>query len=371
MKLTIHKSDLSKLIDRVRPAVAAKANLPILTHILLEAVGDKLTARATDLTVSVLVSTAADVASPGSAAIPAGWLADAVKAMPVGDIQITLDRTSVTVKAAKGKQRLKGPCMPAEDFPVLPALEPAGRALILGSDELAGLLGRVAYAMGTDETRPHLNCVRVESSGSEVRAVTTDGHRLAMTVLTSESAECVLQVPARAVRAVQKLAAEHSDKAVSIHSGGGSNGYLHFEWPTVSLAVKRTDDAFPPYAKVVPQSCAHSVRMPKVDLVDAIKCARVASPAIGGGVRLELSPGKLTVRAESGERGEAESELDVDFTADKLAIGIHADYALEALSVIADDDVLLKLSGPLDPIVLVGAEHPEASMAVVMPMRIG
>lgn len=373
MEFKAHRSTLSKALARAAAASADKSPISSLKCVLIVAdKSGKLTLRGTNLEQSVTVNTTADVKKAGSVAVPARQLSDLI-AKPLGpDVSIKVDGASIIVKSSSSRAKI--PCIPADDFVAIP--EPATNApkLEMPSAELARLLSQSSYAQSEDQSRTVMYATRLESDGKEVTSVATDGYRVAISRFAVESAPLSESIPATATKMVQRFAAEFSDATVAVSvSGNEAASFLCFEWPDATLTLKRGEQAFVPWRRVVPSSSAHRIRVPREALIGAIQVAMTAADVAATKKRslaISLDEGKLRVSAKSADRGEASSELDVDYTGKPWETGFGAEYVLQALASITDDDVLFCVSGELEPLVLVGAADEKSCMACVSPMRL-
>lgn len=373
MKLTVHKSDLVKLLSRVSPAVSDKSSVPVLKCVILRAEKGRLCARATDLMTAISTSIPAAVGKGGSAAIPLDWLFETVKTMPAGEVNVECSAADLTVHVKAAKRKAKGPFLPADDFPELAEPAKSAQAACLPSTELSSLLSQASYAQHVGDDRQHIACVRFESSGSGVMCAATDGNRFAKANRSIETGVLEESITSHAVKVAERLAADFKDADVSLSTTGGDNGYLHFVWPDLTLSVKRGEQSFCPWQKIIPATYKTEVSLPRQELIDAINAAKVASGKNESGtrgVRIDLKEGVCVVSAETAARGSAEAAIDCAYSGRNWAAGAASEFLTQALASIQDDDVLMKVSGELDPIVFVGASDPEAALAVVMPMRL-
>lgn len=384
MDLVIPKKDLLSLVDRCQGVADKKSAMPALANILLSAEGNMLRVAATDLYLSVTGQTHAEVTTPGSVALPAKDLRERVFNMPEGPIQITSTEGAQTTLRAVGAQRrytLHG--IPGSEFPQLPKPAADAPSLELPVELLTLLMSRTYFSISSDETRPHVNSGLFEWAGDRVRLVSTDGHRLSKmeATATGTSATATMLIPLKAITELRRLAGEvkgdkgdKGDKgehptAVTI-TQSGPNAF--FGIAGMQFSVKLVDAQFPPYQQVIPALSERSVRAPRAALYNALKAVSVAASDRTGGVKLSVAPNKLRITSESPESGNGFDELDVDYNGPELTIGFNAKYFQDVLSAIDEDEVILGISGELDPAVIrPGAESSEQSyIAVVMPMRI-
>jgi len=136
--------------------------------------------------------------------------------------------------------------------------------------------------------------------------------------------------------------------------------------------VKLVDAQFPPYQQVIPKVSNRTVRASRKALADALAAVRIAASDRTSGVKLTTGANILRITSESPDTGNGFDELPVETSGSELTIGFNANYFLDVLNAIGDEEVALNLSGELDPAVIRPAvEEPnESYLAVVMPMKI-
>ncbi len=380
MDLVIPKKDLLRLLARCQGVADKKSAMPVLANVLLLAEGNTLRVAATDLYLSVQGQAAAEVTRSGSIAVPAKDLLERVKAMPEGPVQLTAkDGAQTTIKAVGSPRRYTIHGMPGSDFPPLPKPGPDAPSLQLPVDLLALLIARTHFSISSDETRAHVNSALFEWAGDKVRMVTTDGHRLSKmeATVSGSSATATMLIPLKAVGELRRLADEaRADKEGGepaknvVISQSGPNAF--FGLAGMQFSVKLVDAQFPPYQQVIPAVTDRSVRAPRVAFADALRAVSLAASDRTGGVKLSTAEGKLRITSESPESGNGFDELPVDYSGPEITIGFNARYFLDVLGAIDDEEVVLGVSGELDPaVVRPGTESSQQSyVAVVMPMRI-
>ena len=357
--------------------------MPALSNVLLAAEGNVLHVSATDMFLSLSGKTQAEVTTGGSVAVPARELHDRIKAMPDGPIQISTTAGAQTIiKAAGSPRRFTVHGIPGAEFPALPKPDANAPTLSLPVELLAKLIARTHFSISTDETRAHVNSAMFEWSGNRVRMVTTDGHRLSKMEATVEgtNATATMLIPLKAIGELRRLAddakaerAESKDaKEASevVISQTGPNAF--FDIAGMRFGVKLVDAQFPPYQQVIPKLTERTVRASRRALAEALDAVRIAASDRTGGVKLTTLPGLLRITSESPESGAGFDEIPVDCTGGELTIGFNARYFLDILGAMDDEEVVLGVSGELDPAVVKPAveSDKDSYVAVVMPMRI-
>lgn len=188
MQLVIERGELLKALSHVTSVVERRTTIPILSNVLVVAGNNGLELKATDLEREVIETATADVSQQGAITVPAHMIHDIARKLPDG-AQVSLarepDRERVSVTS--GSSRFALPALPADDFPDLAAGEMTHEFSIAAHD-LKRLIEKTRFAISTEETRYYLNGIYLHTvateAGAMLRAVATDGHRLAQVELT-------------------------------------------------------------------------------------------------------------------------------------------------------------------------------------------
>ncbi len=383
MHVVVSKKELLRVLARCQGVADKKSTMPVLGNVLVEAHGtSELRLSATDLLLAVRGIIPASVEQTGSIALGARDLLERIRMMPEGQVSITTtDGASTTIRAVGTARRYTLHGIPGEEFPALPQLDEGQRGLVVPVRVIADLVDGTYFSISTDETRSHLNSALFECDGQRVRMVTTDGHRLSKMEFTVDRAEqqASMLIPLKGILELKRLCEEargevaKSDDADSLELMMVQNGpNVFFHLGGFHFSVKLVDAQFPPYQQVIPDASERVIRAPRLAMADALRAVSVAASERTGGVKVTLSAGKIRFESESPESGEGFDEVPVEYDGPEVSVGFNAKYFLEVLLAMDDDEILLGLSGELDPAIIRPAnETPRSSyLAVVMPMRI-
>lgn len=377
MEIVVSKKDLVGLLGRVNPLAEARSTMPVLSCTHLEAEGESLSSRATDLYLGARGNVPAEVRKAGSLAVHCKDLLERVRMMPEGPIHLsTSDKepTTLVLKAVGSARRYTLHGMPGDDFP--PEAAPGKEAIELRFDTalVGSLIARTEHAISPDETRAHLNALLFEWDAKVLRMVSTDGHRLALVEAPVPKEAGPLKpgrmlIPRKGVAAVERLC-----------EGGGSlrivetGATAYFITESLSLSVRLVDATFPPYLQVIPQEPRdRRAKVPRAALSQALRAVELAANGKTGIIALEFLKGVVRVSAESPDAGAALDEVAAEVTGKPLRIGVNAKYLQEAIGVLASDEVELELGGELDPIRVVppkGDKTDGTVLGIVMPARL-
>ncbi len=372
MKVTLERGALLKSLSHVHRVVERRNTIPILSNVLLQARDGALLLRATDLDLEITESVAADVGQPGATTLPAHTLYDIVRKLPEGG-QVSLETSgdSGQLLLRSGRSRFNLQSLPESDFPDLTAGDLTHR-FSLNAADLKKLIDKTQFAISTEETRYYLNGIfmhTIEVDGHMMlRAVATDGHRLARVELPAPAGSAGMPgviVPRKAVAEVQKLVEDLGAEIVIEMS----TTKARFTFGPVVLTSKLIDGTFPDYNRVIPTGNDKFLTVDCAPFAAAVDRVSTISSERGRAVKLALTEGKLTLSVTNPDSGSATEELEVDYDSTPIDIGFNARYLLDITSQLDSDTALFKLADPGSPTVIQDRDG-AAALYVLMPMRV-
>ncbi len=366
MELKIDRESLLKPLQQVIGVVERRQTLPILGNVLLKLDNNGFSITATDLEIEMVAYIPFESEKGGEVTLPARKFLDICKALPEkASINIKVKDERVTIKS--GKSRFILSTLPASEFPNIDNFA-ALLEFTLPQRQLKKLIEQTHFAMAQQDVRYYLNGLLLELSDIQIRAVATDGHRLALCDIEVEVGAPELQqiiVPRKAVLELSRLL-EESDEVVSLQLG---SNHLRVYNSQMSFISKLIDGRFPDYQRVVPQEATKIIFADRTILRQALNRASILSNEKYRSVRFHFSTGSLKVSAHNPEQEEAEEEVVIDYDGPSLEIGFNASYVLDALAALSGDSARLELSDQ-NSCCLIRDIESDSSKYVVMPMRL-
>lgn len=372
MRLVIERGELLRALGHVTSVVERRTTIPILSNVMLKASSGALEFKATDLEREVIEAVPAEVSQPGAVTVPAHMLHDIVRKLPDGaEVEIKRDAEKERLSITAGQARFSLQTLPADDFPDLAAGE-LGHEFEVASADLKRLIDKTRFAISTEETRYYLNGIYLhmaQSAGKPMlRAVATDGHRLAQVELPlpvgADGMPGVI-VPRKTVHELQRLI-EDSAAAVKI---GVSQSKIRFEIGTVTLTSKLIDGTFPDYGRVIPQSNDKSMKVTNAEFMSAVDRVSTIASERGRAVKLSIGKDKLVLSVNNPEGGSAVEEIGVDYASTPLEIGFNARYLLDIASQLEGEEARFLLADAGSPTMVKDASD-DSALYVLMPMRV-
>ena len=372
MKVTIERGAFLKALNHVQSVVERRNTIPILSNVMIDAAKGRLKLTATDLDVEIVETLAADVLRNGAATAPAHMLYDIVRKLPEGaQVQaelLTAEGGRLAVSA--GSIRFELACLPKEDFPQMTAGALPFR-FRMQKDDLKKLIGRTRFAISTEETRFYLNGIYLHAhkeAKREMRAVATDGHRLARFQMELPEGAADMPgiiVPRKTVIELQRLL-DDIEGAIEVSL---SDTKIQFATDGVELTSKLIDGTFPDYQRVIPTGNDKVLTLDAREFAQAVDRVSTISADKTRAVKLGIVRDKLTLSVINPDSGTATEDVGASYSAAPLEIGFNARYLLDITGQIEGKEVRFQLSDAGSPTLIEDAEDP-GTLYVLMPMRV-
>ena len=372
MRITIERASFLKSLNHVQSVVERRNTIPILSNVLLHADKGKLSLTATDLDIEVVETVDADISRPGATTVSAHTLYDIVRKLPDGSqIQLEFAEADGRLLLSAVRSRFQLQALPKDDFPTM-ASGPLPHKFSLSTPELVSLIDKTRFAVSTEETRYYLNGIYLhsitEKGKAQLKAVATDGHRLARFELPAPKGASDIPgiiIPRKTIGEIRKLL-EDSEAEVEVSV---SDTKIRFTLSSLTLTSKLIDGTFPEYQRVIPTGNDKVLEVSRDDLKGAVDRVSTVSSEKSRAVRLTLEKGKLVLSVVSPEAGTATEELAVDYKHAPIEIGFNARYIMDILERIEGASATFLFSDAGSP-TLVRESDGDAALYVLMPMRV-
>ena len=372
MKLTIERAVLLKALGHVQSVVERRNTIPILSNVLLSADADGLAFSATDLDMEIADSVSAHVESPGQITAPAHTLYEIVRKLPEGadvSLSFTGDDPRLTVQA--GRYRVNLPVLPAGDFPIMSSDGLTG-PITVDTGDLIRLIDKTRFAISTEETRYYLTGIYlhtvVDAGRTLLRAVATDGHRLALAEMPAPegaAGAAGVIVPRKTIQEARRLL-DDAGETIALHLNAQK---IRFELGRASLTSKVIDGSFPDYTRVIPRENHRVMTVDNALFAAAVDRVATISSEKSRSVKLSVESGRVVLTVRNMETGQAVEELEVDYDGEPFEIGFNARYLLDVCGQIQGATAEFRFgAGSLDPTLVLDPADADVQY-VLMPLR--
>src|SRR5579871_6199791 len=369
MEFTVSKSELVRELSLSQGVVEKKTTIPILSNVLLEAAGDRVTLTATDLELGIRCSCPARVKKEGSGTIPARKLLEYTRLLPEGDVNMKfMENQWATITCGRSRTRIAG--MSRESFPELPQMPEA--LAEIPAKMLSTMISRISFAISLEESRFTLNGALLLLTPEATTMVATDGHRLAFVESASIGAGKTFRalVPKKAMAEIVKLTDESGPDSKLVFAG--DDNHLFFQLGERLLITRKLTGNFPDYPKVLPKDNIHLAKLSRDEIRSAIQRVSQFADERSRAIRVQFTAGEVKIFSSSVETGESEESVPGEYGGPDMEIGFNAQYLLDFLGATNQEQVAFQLkdqksAGELRPVTDSTEDH---YRYVVMPMRI-
>ena len=366
MKFTISREVLLQPLSQVVGVVERRQTLPVLANFMLVARDGRLTVTGTDMEVELISSVPAEIIQDGEITIPARKLLDIIKALPDGaNIKFNISDDKATLTA--GRSRFTLSTLPASEFPATDQVETLEN-IAVAEVTLKKMMDKTSFAMANQDVRYYLNGLLFDFSGQQLRAIATDGHRLAICDLESSvdiTSDRQLIVPRKGVMELSRMLSGDEDQ-VTLAIG---RNHIRLVKGDTTFTSKLIDGRFPDYKAVVPVGADKQMLVDKATFIQALQRAAILSNEKYKGVKLEAAGSTIKIIAHNPLHEEAVEEIEAELNFDRLAVGFNVTYLLDALMAIDTEQVSLELKDA-NSSCLVSAPDSDINRHVVMPLKL-
>lgn len=367
MKVTLERSALMKALGHVQNVVERRNTIPILSNVLMSAEGNSVSLVATDLDIEMSESTEADVNQPGQITAPAHTLYDIVRKLSDGAQVVLQINADERLDVDSGRAHFTLPLLPSGDFPKMTA-DGFSHEFVMPAKSLQRLIDKTKFAISTEETRYYLNGIYVHSNAGRLRAVATDGHRLALAEAELPAGADGIPgviIPRKTVAEIRRLIdGSDGDVAISV-----SEAKIRFTTGTAVLTSKLIDGTFPDYERVIPKNNPKELTIDNKVFADAVDRVSTISAEKSRSIKMGLAEDNLALTVNNPESGNAHEELMVSYSDEALEIGFNAKYLLDVTGQIEGRDATFFLDNSASPALVKDSEDPDA-LFVLMPLRV-
>lgn len=363
MKFTISKHSFLDALQQVQHVVSSRTTLPILSNVLIEAIGGELKLTTTDLDVGVSGTVQAEVIKEGATTLPAKRLVSIIRELPAETVEISVDsKNYASIKSGPSFFKIIG--LGEDEFPPLPKFEES-KEYKMPQNLLRDSLKKTSYAISTDETRYVLNGIFTSFKEGKVTLVATDGRRLAMVENDLEfpaSNEADVIIPSKAVQELQRLLGTEGEVVIRL-----TDSQIAFEINGSLLVSKLIEGNYPNYRQVIPNNTSERIQVSRDAFLETVRRVSLLASDKSNSVKLAFGENSVDVMANSQDIGEATERIEVAYSGAEFAIAFNPDFLMAPLKNLDTEDVYLDLIDEMSP----GVIRIDGSfLYVIMPMRV-
>lgn len=374
MKISFLKKDILKSLQRASAIAEKKTTMPILGNILLRTDKDKLFITATDLEIGMHGQIPCKTKEEGQVCIPAQHLIGIIKELPNDEIRFETNANSwVTISSGKAQFKIAG--VVGDEFPKIPT-DKEFKFHNIKKETFENAIDKTSFAICMDEMRYNLNGSLVETETAPngktlFKMISTDGHRLAFYSKILDADEEVelekgIILPRKGILELKRVLSETDQTTIQF---GFAKGSVAFQLGDTFLFMRLVAGEFPDYTAVIPKNNDKKLTLDRDEFSDSLRRVSLLSEGKSKCVKFGIHGKGVLLKANSPELGEAEEEIQGEFTGGEMNIGFNARYVMDVLGATRGDKIVVELNHEQSPGIFRIADDP-TFFGVIMPMRV-
>ena len=362
MKLQVTQENLNRALGSVARVANSRGTLPILSNILIKTSNNRLSLSATNLDIAITHYIGAKVTEEGSITVPARLMQDFIGSLPEGVINLDLEDSKLHVTTDQYKSVVNG--IMADDFPVMPAIS-EGKTWTLNGSVLKKGLQQVVFAASSDETRPVLTGVLIQTNAGKLNMAATDSYRLAERHFSNNKEQVQLLIPASAMQDLLRVLGDNDDEVKVTHD----DLQILFQVGDVELVTRLVEGKYPDYHKLIPEKFATTATLKRADFVNVTKVSSLFARESAGSVTIEVdeTSKQLSIRSVASQLGE-NTATALAKVSGSGSITLNSRYLLDGLNAFSSEEVTLGFNGKLEPTLLSDPSNGDYRH-VIMPLK--
>lgn len=379
MKLVIDQNTLSKILSICGKSLLVKANLPVLSNLLLEATKNKLIVTSTDLETAIEAGAEASVSVSGKITVVGKTFLEFITQLPEG--KVTLEKLGEELAITSGSYSARLTTMQAEEFPAIPKIE-KGHKFKITSADLVRTVAKVVFSAAQDEARPVLAGSLWETGKGKILMVATDGYRLSYCELVAKENKVKeglkIIIPAKALTGLTRVIEDGAEIDAVIDVEIATNlSQINFKAKNIEYTSRLIEGEFPNWQKIIPSSFSSKATFSKEEFARIVKLASIFARDAGNVVKLKLTAGEnsknqgqISAVASASQVGSGQAQIDAQIIGAGGEIAFNYRYLLEALSAIGDEQVDFEMIESLNPAKITSKSMEDNFFHIVMPVRL-
>jgi len=365
MKIIIKREDLKRAVSSVIGVVDKKQTMPILGHILMENEDNNLKLTATNLEVQITsIAKTIKIDSFESTAVSGRKFYEIIRSLDSKDVELTTANGQLVINTNNSFYKISK--LPGNDFPLFDSTE-STETFNINQEKLLTLLNKTHFSMAQQDVRFYLNGLLLETEPNKIKAIATDGHRLAASEMILDKKQInntASIVPRKAIQELIRLL----DNKDAVRAEIGPNS-ICFTFNNLTFISKLIDGKFPDYNRVIPTNTEINIHLNSLVFKPSLQRVSILANEKFKGIRLETTGDSLDLSSVNPEQEEANETIPLQEKVKKIVVGFNVSYLIDAVSSCDGNEVCLSLNDENSSALITSPEDKDTKY-VVMPMRL-
>jgi DNA polymerase-3 subunit beta len=360
MKLQVTQENLAKALGTVARIANTRNTLPILANVLLKTDNNRLSISATNLDIAITHFIGSKIEKNGAITVPARLMLDFVGSLPDSVLNLDLTENKLQITTDKYQSSING--IPAEDFPVMPAIK-GDNLWKIDAKEFKKALSQVVFAASNDDARPVLTGVYFHTIGGNIVAAATDSYRLSQKIVAKSKQSVNFLVPASAASDLLRIISD-SDKEVAVTH---DDQQVLFQVGDVTMVARLIEGNYPDYQKLIPAKFTTTAQLAKSDFLNIAKVSSLFARESAGSITIKVDNGVVSITSIASQVGENTAQADAKVTGSG-EVTLNSRYLIDGLNAFSTEEVEFCFNGKLEPCIIRSSQD-GGYLHLIMPLR--
>lgn len=360
MKLQVTQENLAKALATVARIANSRNALPILSNVLIKTENNRLSIAATNLDIAITHFIGSKIEKEGAITVPARLTLDFVANLPDNVLNLELIENKLQITTDKYQSSING--IPAEDFPVMPAIK-GDNLWKIDAKEFKKVLGQVVFAASSDDARPVLTGVYFHTVGGNIVAAATDSYRLSQKVVGKSKDPISFLVPASAAADLLRIISDADEEVAITHD----DQQVLFQVGDVTMVARLIEGNYPDYQKLIPAKFTTTAKLAKSDFINIAKVSSLFARESAGSITISVADGAVSIASIASQVGENTAAADATVTGSG-EVTLNSRYLIDGLNAFATEEVEFCFNGKLEPCILRSSQD-KGYLHLIMPLR--
>lgn len=366
MHFIVLKENLNQVLSIVARNIPVRAQLPILSNILLKTEENQLKVAVTNLELGIVFTVGAKIEKEGEVTVPGKLLSEFTSFLSADKIEFILEGTNLVVKTPKTKASFT--TIPSTDFPPFPTLPKFENNF--SYKKIKDAISRTVFAASIDESRAVLTGVRTNIANNLATFAATDGYRLSIekVELTDKKKDLSVILPAKSLAEVVRIAAELKAEEIGFATIENKNQMV-FSLPKVAIFSRLLEGEFPNVEKIIPVGFKTKITVDREQFAHSVKTAALFARGAANIIKIKIEKDGLRIKAVAPQIGEDEDFVEAKVEGEEGEIAFNYRFLLDFFANFPEETLIFETSGPLSPGVFKSAAN-SSFLHIIMPVRV-
>lgn len=373
MKFTVPSKTLYSYVSAVSKVINSKNALTILNNFLFRFEGNTLTITASDmehtLTARVLVT---DPEGSGLFCIDARRMVELLGAIPEQPIRFDIDDSNLAVKITYPGGEYNLIAINGIEYPQPKKEDEGGEPMEFNApgEQIIKGIDNTLFAVSGDELRPQMMGILWDITPEAITFVATDTRKLVRyrNSMSAPGVEGKFILPVKPATIIKNVFGKDAEVKIKVEAKSAT-----FESDDYTFNCRFIKGNFPDYNRVIPQNNPSHMTIDRSTFVNAVRRVGIFVSAGNGLVKFKLGDDKVVLKSQDNTVcSMAFEELPCQYEGNAMVIGLSAPYLVEICTTISTTDIIMKLSDPGRPVVIVPDENEADSdlLMLLTPMNV-